>query len=70
MNKNLGNIDRIIRILAAATIIFLFLAGIISGIWAIVLLVLAAVFFVTSFISFCPIYWAFGLNSLRKKTSK
>ena len=67
MKKNMGMTDRIIRVILALGVVGLWYAEIISGTIAIVGLALAAIFFLTSFISFCPLYWPFGLSSLRKK---
>jgi hypothetical protein len=67
MKKNMGIIDKTVRVLLAVLIGILYLAGIISGTLGIVLLVLASVFIVTSFISFCPLYWPFGIST-RKAT--
>ena len=67
MKKNMGTIDKVIRILIALVIIALYFAHVISGTIAIVLLVLSAIFIVTSFISFCPLYLPFGINTGKKK---
>jgi hypothetical protein len=67
MKKNMGNADRIIRIIIAAVIAGLFFANIIPGVLGIVLMVLAGVFLLTSFISFCPLYAPFGINTCKKK---
>jgi hypothetical protein len=67
MKKNMGNTDRIIRVLIAVVIAALYFAEIISGTIALIGLVFAAIFILTSFISFCPLYLPFGLNTLRKK---
>lgn len=67
MKKNMGNTDRIIRVLIAVVIAALYFAEVISGTIAIVGLAFAAIFILTSFISFCPLYLPFGLNTLRKK---
>jgi hypothetical protein len=67
MKKNMGNADRIIRILIAALIAVLFLTNTISGTLGIVLLVLAGVFLLTSFISFCPLYAPLGITTCKKK---
>lgn len=71
MKKNLGTIDKVIRILVAVTIVVLFFTHAITGTLGIILLVLAAVFVVTVFISFCPIYWPFGISTIpgNKKTN-
>ncbi len=71
MKKNMGNADRIIRILIAAVVVILFAANIITGTLAIVLLVVAGVFLLTSFLGFCPLYLPFGISSCsRKEESK
>jgi len=67
MKKNMGSTDRIIRFILAAIFIVLYFTNTITGIWGIVLLVLAAVFILTSFISFCPLYAPFGLSTCSKK---
>ncbi|MFM8911863.1 MAG: DUF2892 domain-containing protein [Flammeovirgaceae bacterium] len=70
MKKNMGNEDRIIRVVAAIAIIALYFGGVISGTVATILLVVAGAFIATSFISFCPLYLPLGLNTIRKKLSK
>ncbi|GAB5537977.1 MAG: hypothetical protein Salg2KO_00800 [Salibacteraceae bacterium] len=67
MKKNMGSIDKVIRISAAVVVIALYAAGLISGLLAIVLLVVAAAFILTSFIGVCPLYLPFGLSTLRGK---
>lgn len=66
MKPNMGTADRIIRILAAIGIAGLYFANLISGTTAIILLVLAGVFILTSFISFCPLYLPFGFSTRGK----
>jgi len=65
MKKNMGKTDRIIRITIAAIIAVLYFMNVISGTWMIVLGVLALVFVLTSFISFCPLYLPFGISTRR-----
>ncbi|MGA9239531.1 YgaP family membrane protein [Robiginitalea sp.] len=67
MKKNMGNTDRIVRFIIAAVIGVLYYTGTISGTLGIVLLVLAGVFLLTSFISFCPLYAPFGLSTCPAK---
>jgi len=67
MKKNMGTTDKIVRIIIALVIVGLYFAGIINGTIAIIGLALAAIFILTSFISFCPLYLPFGLSTLRKK---
>ena len=69
MKKNMGNTDRIVRFIIAAVIGILYYTGTISGTLGIGLLVLAGVFLLTSFISFCPLYAPFGLSTCSTKKS-
>jgi hypothetical protein len=69
MKANMGTIDRVMRIIAAVVIATLYFTNMISGTLAIILLVFAAVFILTSFISFCPLYVPFGLSTKKKENS-
>ena len=70
MKKNMGKADRIIRVIIAAIVGVLYFTGTISGTLGIVLLVLAGVFVLTSFISFCPLYAPFGISTCSVKEHK
>lgn len=67
MKKNMGVIDKTIRIIIALVIAILFYMKIISGTLGIVLLIMAGIFLLTSFISFCPLYKLFGFNTCSSK---
>lgn len=67
MKKNMGTADRVIRITIALIVLGLYYSGLIAGTLAIILLVLAFVFVLTSLISVCPLYLPFGLSTLGKK---
>ncbi|MBX7202941.1 MAG: DUF2892 domain-containing protein [Bacteroidia bacterium] len=67
MKTNMGSIDRIARIIAAIIIAVLYFTGQITGIAAVILLILATIFIVTGFISFCPLYSLFGIQTKPKK---
>lgn len=67
MKKNMGSVDRIVRIIMAAVIGLLYWKGIISGTLGLVLTILAGVFVLTSLISFCPLYTIFGLKTCKVK---
>ena len=69
MKKNMGSTDKIIRVLIAAVLAVLYFTGTITGTIAIVALVLAGVFVLTSLVSFCPLYAPFGLNTCANKQS-
>ncbi|QQS51660.1 MAG: DUF2892 domain-containing protein [Bacteroidota bacterium] len=67
MKKNMGNADRIIRLLVAALLAILFFTNVVSGVLGIILLVVAGVFVLTSFVSFCPLYAIFGMSTCKVK---
>ena len=67
MKKNMGTTDKVIRILVAVVILVLFLTHVISGTLAVILLILAGIFVVTSLLGFCPLYLPFGLSTREKE---
>jgi len=68
MKFNMGSADRIIRGVIAITlgVLYYYNVGFMTGTLGIVLLVIAAIFLLTSLVSFCPIYPIFGLNTKGK----
>lgn len=69
MKANMGTVDKVVRILVAIVIIGLYFANQITGTTAIILLVVAGAFILTSFMSFCPLYLPLGIST-RKKEDK
>jgi hypothetical protein len=67
MKKNMGSSDRIIRAMIAAIILVLYFTNTIGGTLAIVLMSFAAIFLLTSFLSFCPLYAPFGISTCKRK---
>lgn len=67
MKKNMGTTDRIIRTIIALIAAYLYFGGIVTGTLGIVLIVVAAVFLLTSLVSFCPLYSIVGLNTCSVK---
>ena len=67
MKRNMGTIDKTIRILVAVVVVVLYFTHVISGVLAIILLALSAIFVVTSLISFCPLYLPLGLSTRNKE---
>jgi hypothetical protein len=67
MKKNMGTTDKVIRILAAVVIVVLYYSGQISGTTATILLILSGIFILTSFLSFCPLYWPFGISTRKEQ---
>ena len=66
LNKNMGTLDRIIRLVLAAAVAVLYFTGNLSGLVAIILGILAVIFVVTSFVGFCPLYVPFGLSTRKQ----
>jgi hypothetical protein len=67
MKKNMGSIDKAIRLLVAALIVVLVVTKVITGTLAIVLIILGVVFVLTSIVSVCPLYMPFGIRTLKNK---
>ncbi len=67
MKKNMGSADRVIRILLALVFAGLYFGGIVEGILGVIILVLGAIFILTSFVSFCPLYAPFGISTCKTK---
>lgn len=66
MKKNMGMADKAIRFVLAAIVGILYYTNVINGTLAIVVGILAIAFILTSFISFCPLYLPFGINTRKK----
>lgn len=69
MKKNMGNVDRIVRLILAAVFGYLFFSGAATGALGYVLVAVGAIFILTSFISFCPLYSLVGLSTCPVKES-
>jgi hypothetical protein len=70
MKANVGNTDKLIRIILAIVLGTLYLTNTVSGVLGIVVLVFAIILVATSLISFCPIYPLFGINTCPNKNKK
>ncbi len=68
MKKNMGTIDRLIRIVLAVIILILLLNGNVAGTLALILGVFAVAFIGTSAIGWCPLYNPLNINT--KKTEQ
>lgn len=66
MKKNMGNIDKVVRVIIAAVIAVLYFMNIISGTLGVVLLALGGIFLVTAMLGFCPLYLPFGISTCKK----
>jgi len=70
MKKNMGTLDKTVRVIIAAIIAVLYFTKVIPGTIGIVLLVVAIIFLLTSLLSFCPLYTICGMSSCKKQEAK
>jgi len=63
----MGTTDKVIRVLIAVIILVLYFTHVVSGTLAVILLILAGVFVVTSLLGLCPLYLPFGLSTRKKE---
>lgn len=67
MKTNMGRWDRTLRLVAAAFFAVLLIAGLVKGTLAVILAILAAIFVITTFVGFCPVYAPFGISTKESK---
>lgn len=67
MKKNMGTIDRTIRLIVAIVFAVLYFTTIVTGTIGLALVLLGAIFVLTSLISFCPLYLPFGISTCKTK---
>lgn len=66
MKANMGTMDKAVRMAVAVLIAVLYLLNQITGLAAVILLALSAIFIATSFMSFCPLYFPFGISTKKR----
>lgn len=67
MKKNMGNLDKMLRVIIAAIVGGLVYTGTVTGTLAIVLMVVAGIFVLTSIVGTCPLYLPFGIKTCSTK---
>ncbi|MBD0778105.1 DUF2892 domain-containing protein [Maribacter sp. ANRC-HE7] len=67
MKKNMGGIDKLVRVILALIAGLLVYFGVVDGTVSYILLALASVFVLTSLVGFCPLYGIFGVDTCRRK---
>ena len=67
MQKNMGTTDKAIRIIVAIGIALLYYFNKIEDTLTYILMAVAIIFLITSFINFCPLYRVFGINTCKIK---
>lgn len=63
MERNMSNVDRIIRTLLAALFAALYFGGAVTGVPGIILLVVGIVLLLTAVVGFCPLYAPFKFST-------
>lgn len=67
MKKNMGVIDKVLRVSIAIVFSILYFTGTVTGVLGFVLLALGAIFLLTSLIGFCPLYAPFRISTCKSK---
>ncbi len=70
MTKNMGTIDRSIRVVLAVIVGYLIMTDNLTGLAAWILGIFAVIFVLTSFISFCPLYVPLKISTKPKEATK
>ena len=52
----MSNIDRLIRAILAVVLVYLYIGGMVTGAFGIILVVLGVILLITSVLGFCPLY--------------
>lgn len=66
MKKNMGSLDRFIRLAVVMLISFLSMKEVINGTLSLILLGVSIIFLLTSLIGYCPLYSVFGIQTCPK----
>jgi hypothetical protein len=64
MKKNIGFLDRIIRIILSVVFAALYFMQVITGTFGLILLIVGGILLATALVDFCPLYKLFGINSI------
>lgn len=67
MKKNVGSIDKLIRIVIAAVAIWAAYTGKVSNPWDYVLYAVAVIMVLTALTSTCPLWLVTGIKTLKSK---
>ena len=67
MEKNVGTIDRIVRIVVGIVLLYVAYAGIISGIPRYIVGLLGLIMLAAAALSYCPLYPVLKINTAAKE---
>ncbi|MFN3784957.1 MAG: DUF2892 domain-containing protein [Spirosomataceae bacterium] len=67
MDKNVGKVDKLVRIIGALTLVGLYFSGLISGVLSYIGLIAAGIMILTGLVNFCPLYRVLGINTCKRQ---
>jgi Inner membrane protein YgaP-like, transmembrane domain len=65
--KNVGMIDRVIRIILGIILLYLFAVNMVAAPWSYLVILIGLILLITGIIGTCPLYSMIGMNTLGKK---
>jgi hypothetical protein len=65
--KNVGMIDRVIRIILGIILLYLFVVNMVAAPWSYLVALIGLILLVTGIVGTCPLYSMLGMNTLGKK---
>ncbi len=68
METNEGTVDRVIRVILGSVLIIGPMQFGLSGVLAIIMMLIGLIMLITGIIGHCGLYTVIGINTLRKKT--
>ena len=66
--KNVGMIDRVIRIIFGIVLLYLFAVNMVAAPWSYLVALIGLILLVTGVVGTCLLYSMIGMNTLGKKT--
>jgi len=68
MKKNVGSVDKIIRLIIAIVAIYVSYQGLVESPWNYVLYAIAGIMILTGLVGTCPIFSVLGIKSNKKSS--
>jgi hypothetical protein len=65
--KNVGMIDRVIRIIFGIVLLYLFAVNMVAAPWSYLIALIGLILLITGIIGTCALYSLIGMNTLDKK---
>ncbi len=65
--KNVGMIDRVIRILLGIILLYTFVVNMIAAPWSYLVALIGLILLVTGIVGTCPLYSMLGMSTMGKK---